>query len=441
MRLSALWALVLSVCLCLTSFEVRVATADQEPSEQRVDDVLGPVVVAATRAGAAHEQRLRVAVEPSLSGSSADVLLHAVVERDLSLSGEFDLREPGDFPRDAYTRDTPPELERWRRAGVEALVRLRGVTARDHARLECEVYLTDAAPESSFRDSVEARAGSERLAAHRLTDAVIGALTGRPGGFASRLSFVKTTGTSRQAFVIDADGHELRIASGTHELVSAVNFGPGELPFFAASVAHGRYRLYSEVRDAPFALDPSGSLYAVAFDPTRTRIAVALAVGTSVRVFSGSAAFGSVSLSSRTDIALEPTFSPSGKLAYVGVDHGRSRIYVDGRPVSSRALWASAPTFCEHPNGTRLVYAVRVGKRTDLVSSDERGGTVRRLTRGPDSSAYPACSPDGRLLAFFSTRTRSGGPGLYVMPLSGGPARRISSVVGAGLHWSAVLPE
>ena len=64
------------------------------------------------------------------------------------------------------------------------------------------------------------------------------------------------------------------------------------------------------------------------------------------------------------------------------------------------------------------------GQRAPIsVSTDVRGGNITRITQNQGANSYPACSPDGRLLAFFSTRKSDKGPGLYVVPLAACGAR------------------
>jgi TolB protein len=70
----------------------------------------------------------------------------------------------------------------------------------------------------------------------------------------------------------------------------------------------------------------------------------------------------------------------------------------------------------------------------DLVMSDEHGRDIARLTQGPGSNLAPACSPDGRLLAFFSTR--KSGPGLYLLNLKRFTSIRVTPQVGESLNWA-----
>src|SRR5947207_15355631 len=51
---------------------------------------------------------------------------------------------------------------------------------------------------------------------------------------------------------------------------------------------------------------------------------------------------------------------------------------------------------------------------------------VRQLTAGPGSDRQPRWSPDGRTLAFVSTREN--GAQLWVLPIAGGEARRVTSL-------------
>ena len=99
---------------------------------------------------------------------------------------------------------------------------------------------------------------------------------------------------------------------------------------------------------------------------------------------------------------------------------------------------ASSPTFCDTPQGPLVFYTVRTKGGSDIVSSYLNGNGVHRLTARQGENWDPACSPDGRLLAFFSTRGHA--PGLYVMPLAR-PwlAKKILGHVGTSLRWSTIV--
>src|SRR5881628_1772605 len=84
------------------------------------------------------------------------------------------------------------------------------------------------------------------------------------------------------------------------------------------------------------------------------------------------------------------------------------------------------------PDGRWVAYTV-----TEYSLKDNRGttriwlvdvasGQARRLTEGPGSDRQPRWSPDGRTLAFVSTRQN--GRQLWLLPIAGGEARRLTNL-------------
>jgi TolB protein len=64
------------------------------------------------------------------------------------------------------------------------------------------------------------------------------------------------------------------------------------------------------------------------------------------------------------------------------------------------------------------------------VSPDGSAASMKRLTQDQGSNTYPACSPDGRNVAFFSTRG-----GLYLSNADGLNQQKISTASGESLRW------
>ena len=61
---------------------------------------------------------------------------------------------------------------------------------------------------------------------------------------------------------------------------------------------------------------------------------------------------------------------------------------------------------------------------TDLYVMNADGRLQRRLTRAPRDNSAPAWSPDGRKIAFLSTR--DGNPEIYVMNTDGTEQRNLT---------------
>jgi TolB protein len=187
-----------------------------------------------------------------------------------------------------------------------------------------------------------------------------------------------------------------------------------------------------------------GSVFSIAFNADYSKLALAISNTSGSSVWIGDPDGTHLTKASTTPVATHPVFSPSGKLAWIGGEpdtFGAQRVYVDGKAVSPAGFTAAAPTFCDTEDGIRLVYSVGVGgDREDLVMSGETGGGIARLTQNQGTNTYPACSVDGRLLAFFSTRKHQDGAGLYMMSLKRWVTNRVSGAHGESLRWAPLPP-
>jgi TolB protein len=430
---------VLGIVAALLAVSLPTGTVEAQPAGEKApdpEDILKNFVVQAT----ATRQLPKIAVQPSLASNIEDVTIRAVVRRDLDLCGEFEVIPDSQAPDGLYLSDTPVDVKAWAAKGANAIVKVSGKEL-DSGRVELkgEAYFTDTGDQPVFDKRFLVSANRVRAESHRIADALIGALTGTNGGFASQMTFVYGTGKTRRVYVMDADGHDPKPMSPDHHLVLAPAFGPDHQLYYAASVKYAPYQIFTPDDAEPIEVKPKGSVYGLAFSPKGDQVALSIADGPDIHLFAGPS-FTQLQKASTAGMALRPAYTPSGKLAFAGAGKWGQRIYVDGRPISPAGLNASAPTFCRHPDGVRAVYAVGLGKNTDLVASSEQGGMPVRLTQNRGRNNYPACSPDGRLVAFFSTRTSGEGPGLYIMRIDGLRPKRVSTLVGDSLRWTR-LPD
>lgn len=94
------------------------------------------------------------------------------------------------------------------------------------------------------------------------------------------------------------------------------------------------------------------------------------------------------------------------------------------------------------PDGSRIAFVVTVMDKaanrglSDLWIVPAKGGEPRRLTSSPASDTTPRWSPDGRTIAFISTR--SGSPQVWTIDPNGGEAVQLTrlSTGAAGVVWS-----
>jgi len=94
------------------------------------------------------------------------------------------------------------------------------------------------------------------------------------------------------------------------------------------------------------------------------------------------------------------------------------------------------------PDGTLVAYVVtemnleQNSSNSDIWVIPLKGEEARRLTTHPKSDSHPRWSPDGKTLAFVSSR--GGTPQVWLLNLSGGEARQLTHVAAgaAGVEWS-----
>src|SRR5690606_21544964 len=295
------------------------------------ESLLGEFVVT----GVVEEHVPKIAILPSLSPALEDVIVRSVVRRDLELTGLFDVIDDRKAPAGLYGYNDPVDIKAWQALGAEAIVK---VAARSHSQGKVEVlglaYFLSVGKDPVYETKLVVDSSDIRITAHRITDALLGALTGRPGGFASRFTFSGPWGRNRRVFTMDADGHGLSPQTDPKDTAIAPTWGPNQQLFFSVSTNYSPFRL-SRIEPllaptspgttpttlptvTPVQIPFRGSVYSVDFDAERKRMAVAIAENGGSAIYVGNPDGTDLRKVSTTDLATHPVFSPSGKLAWIG---------------------------------------------------------------------------------------------------------------------------
>jgi TolB protein len=430
-------------CVAFALTLTPLASADA-PAAEPDESVLGTVEVNGSAGGLLPLPKM--AIVPLITTGQADSLVNLVVRHDMELSGQFEVLDENAAPTGPFTHTTPLDLAGFRDKGAEYVVRVfsqPGATDSSKTELVGEAYVTpkthppagaptpDAKP--AFRTVVPTPTTEIRAASHRLVDQILGALTGRPGGFASEMVYAERVGRWRRVFAIDADGFDLRGVGPTNATAISPAFGPGGSIFYALSTDYSPFHVVFGPDATPVPMSIPGSVMGLAFSADHNQMALTVMDGGESRLWVGDK--GNLNPAPSPPFANHPVFGPLGKMAMVGGSPVQ-RIYIDGKPISPAGFMASAPVFCDTPQGLLVVYTVGVGSGADIIATDTSGGSLHRLTQHEGANTYPACSPDGRLVSFFSTGKKGKGAGLFVMPIQR-PwlAKKISSEAGEALRW------
>jgi TolB protein len=426
-------ALACALALLVGAREANAQSAASQPAPD--ESLLGELLIT----GDVQEHVTPLAVLPSLSPELEDVIVRGVVRRDFELTGMFNVLSDAKAPEGPYGFDDPVDIKAWSKLGAEVIIK---VAARQHEAGTVKIfglcYFLSHGREPVYEKTFVVKKEDARVTAHRITDALLGAITGRNGSFTSHLTFAGKAGKNPAVYTVDADGHDIRAVTAASDTSMAPLWGPGGALYYVRSRNYSPFRLVQQGGAGPLKLNFKDSIYSAAFSLDHKKLAVAVSNVEGSSIFVGGADGSAMRKVSNTEVATHPAWSPSGKLAWIGggVENGEHRVYLDGKAVSPVGFSAAAPTFCDTEDGVMLVYAVAVGQGQDLIMSSEAGGKTSRLTQGEGSNSYPACSPDGRLLAFFSQRSKE--PGLYIKSLKSLKAQKISAKVGQSLRWAAL---
>jgi TolB protein len=380
---------------------------------------------------------------PAFTGADArkgeDALLakslREIVRSDLMLSRRFDVK-------DEETGAAPAPGAAWR---------LRAVAGRDADKLTVQVRLENGSGgESVFERFYKQDAAWQRALAHRISDDVVKAATGREGIARSRIAFINNQTGHKELYVMDYDGNAPKRLTNDQSIDLLPRFSPDGRRVAYTSYKDGNPDLFLLDLDTGRAItasDEQGLNIAGGFSPDGTKLLMTLSRGKSPNLYLKDLTSGSVErLTFHFGADSTPTFSPDARqVAFVSDRSGNPQIYVlDLATKQARRLtnlnWCDSPAWS--PTGEWIAFAGRANRKDkmDVFLVDVTGSQIRQLTHGEGSNEDPTWSPDGRLLAFSSTR--DGRAQIDVMDADGSAPRRIADVPGASStpYWSGTRP-
>ncbi len=139
-------------------------------------------------------------------------------------------------------------------------------------------YFLDVGKDPVYQKKLVVDKTQVRVTAHRITDALLGALTGRPGGFASEFTLSGKWTKNRRVFRMDSDGNGLLPITDPADTAIAPTWGPNSSIFYSVSKSYRPFQLYQWVngQHAAVPVPVRTSIYSVAFNKDFTKIAMAV---------------------------------------------------------------------------------------------------------------------------------------------------------------------
>lgn len=369
----------------------------------------------------------------------------AVLWDDLNYEREFYM-----VPRDTYRSIPPaaniasPPFDRWRELGVDGLIMGTVSKTGDTVRVEMRLYQVRSQQQAYAREYTGSAANA-RLYAHTISDEIHQTQRNLRGVARTKLTFVSDRNRERvvgtvenrdvkEVYIADYDGFNQRRITVGRQLNVSPTWSPDGRAIAYTSWRTGFQdifvsRIYEGTMNNPAKGTANAQNSLPMFSPDGSRLAfTSNRDGNSEIYVMNVDGTGLRRVTNHPAIDTTPTWSPSGtQLAFTSDRGGTQSIYivgVDGLGVrrvtfenSDRATWSPAPR-------NEIAYTARTGPGHDIKVLDIATGEVRQLTFGEGSNEAPTWAPNGRHLAFWSTR--SGRAQIFTVDYDGRNVRQIT---------------
>jgi TolB protein len=387
-----------------------------------------------------------IAISGDAESRAAAKTIGEVLWADLDFEREFYL-----IPRDTYgsipagTTLNDVAFDRWREIGADGLV--IGTVQKDGTGLKIQVRLFNVrSRQAVFAREYTGSAGNPRAYAHTMADEIHQQQRALRGVARTKLTFSsdrdreKVTNTVedrdvKEIYIADYDGANQRRITVNRALNITPTWAPDGRSIAYTSYARGFPTLfvsfiYEGRRDEPTRGNTQNWL--PAWSPDGTKIAFTSSRDGNPELYvvnrDGS---GLRRLTNHPSIDTTPTWSPTGlQLAFTSDRSGGPAIYTmgaDGLNVHristdancDRATWSPAPF-------NELAFVCRTGPGYDIKIFEFATGERRQITFGEGSNESPAYSPNGRHIAF--TSTRAGRTHIFTVARDGKNVRQVTRV-------------
>jgi TolB protein len=364
-------------------------------------------------------------IAASPDAAEAAKTITQVLWDDLAFEREFYL-----IPRDTYSTIAParrPEqmaFPAWRELGADAV--FFGIVSRTGNDVRVEVRLFNVRTQQSvFSKEYTGTVANPRLYAHTIADEVHQQQRALRGVARTKLAFSSDRNRERmvgtvenrdvkEVYMADYDGANARRITTNRQLNITPVWSPD-----ARAIAYTSYRrgypdifvalIYQGLQQEP--TKGVGQNMLPMYSPDGTRIAFMSNREGNPEIYVMNVDGSNVRrITNHPAIDVTPTWSPTGtQIAFTSDRAGTPQIYIVGadglnlRRLTTTESYADRPTWSPAPFN-EIAFAARTGPGYDIKIYDLATGATRQLTFGEGTNESPAYSPNGRHVAFTSTR-------------------------------------
>ncbi|HEU5057490.1 MAG TPA: Tol-Pal system beta propeller repeat protein TolB [Kofleriaceae bacterium] len=389
-----------------------------------------------------------LAIPPAADGDTAvGRTVHEVANFDMRVAGWFKPLDGSGYAGDLRGEGLGIDVAKWKDTGAFGVMKFKVSGGGSSISIDFRLYEVEKGDRAVLQRTYKGSSADARKLTHMWCNEVVKHMTGEPGFFGSKIAFVTKTGRrSKAVMAMDFDGHGPYSVSKNR----SINILP------AWSPSGGKIAFTSYMRDNPDLYVASagggrpvrtsyryGMNTGASWSPDGSKIALTLSKDGNPEIYVIDSFSGKIlrRLTNNRAIDSGAAWSPDGsQIAFVSDREGGPQIFVmnaDGsgqRRVSMNGNYNTTPAWNPRKGTRQLAYTTRADKTFDIVTLDLASGKMVRITQGEGVNEEPSWAPNGRAIAFASTRP--GGAGVYIANADGtGDAVRVWKGTPTSVDW------
>jgi TolB protein len=273
---------------------------------------------------------------------------------------------------------------------------------------------------------------------HVFSDYLVWKLTGKQGIAKTRIAFANNSTGHKEIYVADYDGENLIRLTYDSSIALLPKWSPDGTKLY--------YTTYKDKNPDLFEIDlvsqtarPLSVLQGInlpgGFSPDGTSMVMTLSHGRDPNIYLMDLETKQLKrLTHRNSIESSAGYSPDGKfITFISDRSGNPQVHIMELATGkidrlTRLNWCDSPRWS--PTGEWIVFAGRIDRKggMDIFLTDITGLRIRRITKNAGSNEDPSWSPDGRFIAF--TSTRNGRNQIFVMDADGSAPHVVGDLPG-----------
>ena len=372
-------------------------------------------------------QKMALAVAPLQGSGLASSDVDKILQHSLELTGLFRMIPSGSFlPGLSTEKMAVTNYDGWYSSGASLVIKAEVKGSGNNMTLDLGLF------NAETRAKIDIPYGNKsvsptnyRNVVYAFVNAVVKYLTGEPGFAGQTLLAVNRDGRGKTAHVVKlkTDGSDVSRVTRSSAIEMLPAWGASG-SILLTSYAKGNPDLYVVSGGAGHRVSAQpGMNSGAAYCAGNGRIALTISKDGDAEIYTMNAdGSGMTRLTTNRAIDTSPTWSPDcSKIAFVSDRGGNPQIYTmnaDGSNVKRVTMVGKYNTNPAWGKTGFIAFSARDDHHNlDIFIIREDGSDLQRITQDQGKNDKPTWSPDGRYLAFSSTR--DGGSRIYIATADG----------------------